>query len=586
MAKFLAFARAGSGRNSPQHIPEFTDQKPISPPGKQQQTYTNSEHGYTIPSPQEEMPTTASTTDDGKGDIFIEYVDDDDYSHGCKEDLERRQYHLPQQAPASPTMSICTDDYDMMMKGHDAPPSYEDSVAQRPKQSDEYGFPGNKEEEELQVTSLPPPRSPVSSTPIPPLEQQQQQPEALSSPPLVSTRTLPHTSTIAERRPRSPLRMHPVSPRTSDHQADSTQYLKLPRLKRLRAVRGKSPTPTSMGDAQGLGSNQDPRPGNPALSYSSLAVSPILSKSRPKITPGEDGFQQQRYSARLGGTLAMDKECAKARKILQGFTGSEEARLITSRSSKSTVQIPAAVLQQAQGLVIYTTIRAGLNVSGSVGSGVVLARLPSSSSSPSPDGAGGGSGGSSTRSRFDWSGPSAFSVYGAGASLIGGFDVSESVCVLNSDEAVRAFYSGTMSQGGAGFGGFQRNVVRLGGNSGGLAVAAGPPANNGGSSTDMVIDGSQDDQSMTQVCGDEANAPAPPLPPPMWIYTKTRGLYIGGSVDGTVFNEKREVNESFYDEPGITPDRILTGQVRSEFRGAAGAVLSGIATLGLGPLGV
>ncbi|KAK8106996.1 uncharacterized protein PG998_009009 [Apiospora kogelbergensis] len=246
----------------------------------------------------------------------------------------------------------------------------------------------------------------------------------------------------------------------------------------------------------------------------------------------------------------MDKECAKARKILQGFTGSEEARPITSRISKSTVQIPAAVLQQAHGLVIYTTIRAGLNVSGSVGSGVVLARLPSSPSSPSPDGAGGGCGGSSTRSRFDWSGPSAFSVYGAGASLIGGFDVSESVCVLNSDEAVRAFYSGTMSQGGAGFGRFQRNV------------------------------------SMTQVCGDEANAPAPPLPPPMWIYTKTRGLYIGGSVDGTVFNEKREVNESFYDEPGITPDRILTGQVRSEFRGAAGAVLSGIATLGLGPLGV
>ncbi|KAK8129461.1 hypothetical protein PG999_001841 [Apiospora kogelbergensis] len=571
MAKLLEFARAGSGRNSPQHSPDFTDQKPKSPPGEQQQTYTDSEHGYTIPLPREEMPTTASTTDDGKGDIFIEHVDDDDYSYGCKEDLERRQYHLPQQTPASPTTSICTDDHDIMMQGHGAPPSDEDSVAQRPKRSDEYGFPGNKEEEELQITSLPAPRPPVASTPIPSLEQQLRQPEALLSPPLVSTRTLPHPSTIAERRPKSPLRMHPVLPRTLDHQADSTQYLKLPRLKRLRAVRGRSPTPTSMSNAQGLGNNQETLPGNPDLSYSSLAVSPIPSKGRLKITPGEDSFQQQRYGARLGGTLTMDKECAKARKILQGFTGSEEARPVTSRSSKSTVQIPAAVLQQAHGLVIYTTIRAGLNVSGSVGSGVVLARLPSSSSSPSPDGAGGGSGGSSTRSRFDWSGPSAFSVYGAGASLIGGFDVSESVCVLNSDEAVRAFYSGTMSQGGAG---------------GGLAVAAGPPANNGGSSTDMVIDGSRGGQSMTQVCGDEANAPAPPLPPPMWIYTKTRGLYIGGSVDGTVFNEKREVNESFYDEPGITPDRILTGQVRSEFRGAAGAVLSGIATLGFGPLGV
>lgn len=251
--------------------------------------------------------------------------------------------------------------------------------------------------------------------------------------------------------------------------------------------------------------------------------------------------------------------------------GPEDTKPATNRSSSKSapVQIPDAVLQQAHGLVIYTVIRAGFNLSGSRGSGVVLARLPS------PDAVGGDSASISTTASNAfrrWSGPSAFSVYGAGASLIGGFDVSESVCVLNSAEAVSAFYNGTTSRGGAELGNYQRNVVRLGSksnnNKGALTVAPGPTITSPSSSTSGTP---------TESSGEV---------PPMWIYTKTRGLYIGGSVDGTVFNEKRDVNESFYDEPGITPDCILTGNVRPEFKGAAGAVLGGISALGFGELGV
>ncbi|KAK7949268.1 uncharacterized protein PG986_010154 [Apiospora aurea] len=256
---------------------------------------------------------------------------------------------------------------------------------------------------------------------------------------------------------------------------------------------------------------------------------------------------------------------------------------------QAPIQIPDAVLQQAHGLAIYTVIRAGLNLSGSRGSGVVLARLPSPSSSSSSQHANAAGDSSSRRSIASsvtswgsfrrWSGPSAFSVYGAGATLIGGFDVSESVCVLNTEEAVRAFYASTTSRG-AELGNYQRNSVRLsgggkGGSVGGLAVAAGPTT----VSSSNNNNNSGGDNMLPEVFGEGADPP-----PPMWIYTKTRGLYIGGSVDGTVFSEKRDVNEAFYDEPGITPDRILTGEVRSEFKGAAGAVLGGIGALGFGEM--
>lgn len=265
-----------------------------------------------------------------------------------------------------------------------------------------------------------------------------------------------------------------------------------------------------------------------------------------------------------------------------GIGGAEDASRSSSKSAP--VQIPDAVLQQAHGLVIYTVVRAGFNLSGSRGSGVVLARLPLPDPPPPPTtttaaaagdaasistaGSGGGGGGFCR-----WSGPSAFSVYGAGASLIGGFDVSESVCVLNSAAAVSAFYHGTTSRGGAELGSYQRNVLRSGsrGHGGALAAAPGPTVAGGSSSV------SSSGGAPTELAGEGG--------PPMWIYTRTRGLYLGGAVDGTVFREKRDVNEAFYDEPGVTPNGILTGRVRPEFQGAAGAVLGGIGALGFGKWG-
>ncbi|KAK8045965.1 hypothetical protein PG996_014029 [Apiospora saccharicola] len=192
----------------------------------------------------------------------------------------------------------------------------------------------------------------------------------------------------------------------------------------------------------------------------------------------------------------MDKEIAKDQKILKSFTKE-------GQKSQGRAKIPAEVIHQAKGIAIFTTMRAGMWVSGSAGSGVVMARLP--------DGT--------------WSPPSAFSAYTVGAGVILGADHTESVCVLNTDEAVRAFTPDKF-----GFGA-------------GLSLTAGPV----GVGTDSLHDAKD----------------------PVWIYSKSRGIFLGAQVDGTRFNARDDINDGFYGEAGITPDKILRADVRTELKGAA-----------------
>ncbi|KAK8093486.1 hypothetical protein PG997_000171 [Apiospora hydei] len=227
--------------------------------------------------------------------------------------------------------------------------------------------------------------------------------------------------------------------------AQPAQHSNVPLLR--RPVPPRQVSESSRNQRPGAAGEQGPLPPSPRVLAPSLTAPP-MPIGKPKTSSG-NSFQQ--WSQRLNSTAAMDKECVKARKILQSFLGcaAEDPKPAPNRSSKPPIQIPDAVLQQAHGLAIYTVIRAGLNLSGSRGSGVVLARLPSPSS-----------------------------VYGAGATLIGGFDVSESVCVLNTEEAVRAFYASTTSRG-AELGNYQRNSVRLsgggkGGSVGGARRGGGP----------------------------------------------------------------------------------------------------------------
>jgi hypothetical protein len=133
-----------------------------------------------------------------------------------------------------------------------------------------------------------------------------------------------------------------------------------------------------------------------------------------------------------------------------------------------------------------------------MGSGIVVARLP--------DGG--------------WSAPSAIAT--AGVSIGGqiGAELTEFVIILNTDDAVKAF-----SHGGN---------VTVGGN---LSVAAGPVGRN------------------AEAAGTIGNLAA------IFSYSKTKGLFAGVSIEGSVIVERKDANRDFYHRK-ITASEILNGMVQ------------------------
>ncbi|KAI9319840.1 hypothetical protein BX666DRAFT_2018047 [Dichotomocladium elegans] len=183
------------------------------------------------------------------------------------------------------------------------------------------------------------------------------------------------------------------------------------------------------------------------------------------------------------------------------------ARILRSFTAKDEVEkgfdtvIPVKVLQEAKGLAIFTVIKAGFLWSGRAGSGIVIASLALS----------------------DWSAPSAIATGGIGIGAQIGADITDIVLILNSDEAVHAF-----SKGGN---------VTLGGN---LAVSAGPIGAGGEAS----------------ISSDTAMGKKPP----MFSYSKSKGLFAGMSIEGTGLIELSKTNHGFYGQD-IKAEEILKGNV-------------------------
>jgi SH3 domain-containing YSC84-like protein 1 len=159
--------------------------------------------------------------------------------------------------------------------------------------------------------------------------------------------------------------------------------------------------------------------------FSSLA----LPHKTPHHQSGALGFRIVLFSALvcLAGSPAvaasMQETVSDCTEIVQDF-----AR-IAERS------IPPLVVQGAKGIAILRVLKGGFFVSGRIGEGLVIARLP--------DGG--------------WSGPSAIGTGGAGFGFQVGGQVTEFVVILNTRAAVKAFaLGGNIEFGGA------------------LSVAAGP----------------------------------------------------------------------------------------------------------------
>lgn len=139
-----------------------------------------------------------------------------------------------------------------------------------------------------------------------------------------------------------------------------------------------------------------------------------------------------------------------------------------------------------------------MHLSGATGSGIIISRLPDGS----------------------WGPPAAISVLGLSAGIGMGVIVYDCVCVINTKEGMDAF---------------TQKHVTLGSQ---LSLAAGPWG--------VSEQGSQAKE------GGEVK--------PVYTYVKTKGFFVGVSVDGTRIGIREDANEKFYGWK-VEAARILKGEV-------------------------
>ncbi|KAJ2162557.1 hypothetical protein GGF46_000560 [Coemansia sp. RSA 552] len=159
--------------------------------------------------------------------------------------------------------------------------------------------------------------------------------------------------------------------------------------------------------------------------------------------------------------------------------------------------IPPSILEKARGIAFLSVIKAGFVWSGRLGSGLVVARLPNG----------------------QWSAPSAISIGGAGVGGQVGGELTDFVMVLTTPDAVKAF-----SHGGN---------LTLGAN---VGIAAGPFGRSA-----------------------EASGAVRNLAPVL-SYSRTKGLFIGVSLEGSVIIERKGTNKEAYGR-AVRPDELLNGSI-------------------------
>jgi lipid-binding SYLF domain-containing protein len=162
--------------------------------------------------------------------------------------------------------------------------------------------------------------------------------------------------------------------------------------------------------------------------------------------------------------------------------------------------IPPSILANAKGLAMLTVIKAGFLGSARFGSGLVIARLPDGS----------------------WSAPTAIMTGGGGFGGQIGFEITDFVFILNDASAVKTF-----SQAGS---------LTLGGN---VSIAAGPVGRNAEAAGAA---------SLKSVAG-------------IFSYSKTKGLFAGVSLEGSVIIERKDANAKLYGRP-VSAKELLSGGER------------------------
>lgn len=222
------------------------------------------------------------------------------------------------------------------------------------------------------------------------------------------------------------------------------------------------------------------------------------------------GVPVNKLSNKLGAEAfwptSLDQEADKCAKILRSFCidgfQAEQGDGKDGRDkhkSKVLDHIPPEVIRNCRGLAIFTVFRMGLHWSGAGGSGIVISKLPNG----------------------QWSPPSGILIHTLGWGFVAGADIYDCVAVINNDH---------------GMDGFTRVRATLGGE---ISAAVGPLG--AGSTVDSEVFKRQ---------------------APVWTYTKSKGLYLGVQIDGTVIVERTSENERFYGVDKVRNTQILKGEVQ------------------------
>ncbi|PGH29061.1 hypothetical protein GX50_08193 [[Emmonsia] crescens] len=216
----------------------------------------------------------------------------------------------------------------------------------------------------------------------------------------------------------------------------------------------------------------------------------------------KDGFytQTEKGNEEPNGTSSRTSSTGRAEECKDNDEDNKKGVIDKPRGEQKVVKkIPSAVIKQAKGLAIFTAMRAGLWFSGAGGSGILVARV---------------------KETGEWSPPSGIVLHTAGLGFLAGVNIYDCVAVINTYEALEAFKAVRCTLGGE------------------VSAVAGP----------FGVGGVMDSEVHKRRA-------------PVWTYLKSRGLYAGVQVDGTIIIERSDENERFYGERIAVAD-ILAGKAK------------------------
>lgn len=205
----------------------------------------------------------------------------------------------------------------------------------------------------------------------------------------------------------------------------------------------------------------------------------------------EENLHQAKGAIHVPFSNSLMKECSNAADIIGNFFRDDWG-------ASADRSIPVAFLQRAHGLAIMTIIKAGFLVTGKIGTGLVVAKLPDGS----------------------WSAPSAIGTVGLGGGFEIGGEIVEVMIILGSEGAVKVFH---------------KPQVNLGA---GLDVTVGPYGRSALAA------------AAVSTSGLNAN----------YSYSQSKGLYAGISLQGAVIAARSDLNRKFYGRD-LQPSEILSGYV-------------------------